>query len=80
MAVAGASACESSIARTTPSPRTLSARASEAAGTSASMAAREYAVRIESLERLGRGEPLWCVHEAVFVVLALESEPVDPRL
>ncbi|GKQ38377.1 polynucleotide kinase-phosphatase, partial [Streptomyces sp. A012304] len=26
------------------------------------------------------GEPLWRVHEAVFGVLALESEPVDPRL
>ena len=28
----------------------------------------------------GRGEPLWRVHEPVFAVLALESEPVDPRL
>ncbi len=27
-----------------------------------------------------RGEPLWRVHECVFAVLALESEPVDPRL
>jgi hypothetical protein len=25
-------------------------------------------------------EPLWRVHQAVFGVLALESEPVDPRL
>ncbi|NYV78538.1 hypothetical protein HW445_30060, partial [Streptomyces sp. UH6] len=25
-------------------------------------------------------EPLWRVHEAVFAVLSLESEPVDPRL
>lgn len=25
-------------------------------------------------------EPLWRVHQAVFAVLALESEPVDPRL
>lgn len=45
-----------------------------------SMAAREYALGIESLERVSRGEPLWRVHEAVFAVLALESEPVDPRL
>lgn len=45
-----------------------------------SMAAREYALGIESLERVTRGEPLWRVHEAVFAVLALESEPVDPRL
>ena len=45
-----------------------------------SMAAREYALGIEALERLARGEPLWRVHEPVFAVLALESEPVDPRL
>jgi protein phosphatase len=29
---------------------------------------------------VARGEPLWRVHECVFAVLALESEPVDPRL
>jgi protein phosphatase len=45
-----------------------------------SLALREYALGLESLERLARGEPLWRVHEAVFGVLALESEPVDPRL
>ena len=45
-----------------------------------SMAAREYALGIEALERVARGEPLWRVHEPVFAVLALESEPVDPRL
>jgi len=27
-----------------------------------------------------RREPLWRIHEAVFAVLAMESEPVDPRL
>jgi protein phosphatase len=45
-----------------------------------SLALREYALGIEALERLARGEPLWRVHEPVFGVLALESEPVDPRL
>jgi protein phosphatase len=45
-----------------------------------SLALREYALGLESLERLVRGEPLWRVHEPVFAVLALESEPVDPRL
>jgi len=35
---------------------------------------------LESVERFVGGEPLWRVHEAVFAVLALESEPVDPRL
>lgn len=44
------------------------------------LASREYALGIEGLERLARGEPLWRVHECVFAVLALESEPVDPRL
>lgn len=45
-----------------------------------SLALREYALGLESLDRLARDEPLWRVHEAVFAVLALESEPVDPRL
>ncbi|MBI1758831.1 MAG: polynucleotide kinase-phosphatase [Actinobacteria bacterium] len=45
-----------------------------------SLAAREHALGLESLERAARGEPLWRVHECVFAVLALESEPVDPRL
>jgi protein phosphatase len=44
------------------------------------LALREYALGIEALERAARGEPLWRVHECVFAVLALESEPVDPRL
>ncbi|MDP9250621.1 MAG: polynucleotide kinase-phosphatase, partial [Chloroflexota bacterium] len=45
-----------------------------------SLALREYALGIEALERLAHAEPLWRVHEPVFGVLALESEPVDPRL
>jgi len=45
-----------------------------------SLAAREYALGIESIERAISREPLWRVHEPVFAVLALESEPVDPRL
>lgn len=45
-----------------------------------SLALREYGLGLEALDRLGEGEPLWRVHEAVFAVLALESEPVDPRL
>ena len=43
-------------------------------------ALREYALGLESLNRAATGEPLWRVHEAVFAVLAMESEPVDPRL
>ncbi|WP_030857526.1 polynucleotide kinase-phosphatase [Streptomyces sp. NRRL S-37] len=45
-----------------------------------SLALREYALGLEALDRLAEGEPLWRVHEPVFAVLALESEPVDPRL
>ena len=45
-----------------------------------SLAAREYALGIEALRRFTAGEPLWRVHEAVFGVLALESDPIDPRL
>ena len=45
-----------------------------------SLALREFALGIEALERFVRYEPLRRVHECVFAVLALESEPVDPRL
>ncbi len=45
-----------------------------------SLALREFALGIEALERFSAGEPLYRVHECVFGVLALESEPVDPRL
>jgi protein phosphatase len=49
-------------------------------GTKRSLALREFALGIEALERFVRDEPLRRVHECVFGVLALESEPVDPRL
>jgi protein phosphatase len=45
-----------------------------------SLALGEFALGIEGLERFIRREPLRRVHECVFGVLALESEPVDPRL
>jgi protein phosphatase len=45
-----------------------------------SLALREFALGIEGLERFVRRDPLRKVHECVFGVLALESEPVDPRL
>jgi len=44
------------------------------------LAASEFALGVEALERFTRREPLFRVHECVFGVLALESEPVDPRL
>jgi protein phosphatase len=45
-----------------------------------SLALREFALGIEGLERFVRNEPLRRTHECVFGVLAMESEPVDPRL
>jgi protein phosphatase len=51
-----------------------------ALGRKRSLALREYALGLESLTRFVEKEPLWRVHEPVFAVLALESEPVDPRL
>jgi protein phosphatase len=44
------------------------------------LALREFALGVEALERFVHHEPLWRVHQPVFAVLALESEPVDPRL
>lgn len=45
-----------------------------------SLALRELALGLEGLERFVAREPLYRVHECAFAVLALESEPVDPRL
>ena len=44
------------------------------------LALNEFSLGVESLERFTRNEPLYRVHECVFGVLAMESEPVDPRL
>ncbi len=49
-------------------------------GRKRSLAIREFALGVESLERFVKREPLRKVHECVFGVLAMESEPVDPRL
>ena len=49
-------------------------------GAKRSLALREFALGVEGLERFVRREPLRRVHECAFGVLALESEPVDPRL
>jgi protein phosphatase len=44
------------------------------------LALREFALGHEGLKRFVAREPLRRVHECVFAVLALESEPIDPRL
>jgi protein phosphatase len=49
-------------------------------GRKRSLAIREFGLGVEALERFVRHEPLYRVHECVFGVLAMESEPVDPRL
>ncbi|MXY56981.1 MAG: polynucleotide kinase-phosphatase [Gammaproteobacteria bacterium] len=49
-------------------------------GAKRSLARREFALGLEALHRFVEREPLRRVHECVFAVLAMESEPVDPRL
>lgn len=61
-------------------PENLDRLRSRGLGAKRSLALREFALGVESLERFVRKEPLRRVHECVFAVLAMESEPVDPRL
>jgi polynucleotide kinase-phosphatase len=61
-------------------PANLARLRSRAVSAKRSLAAREFALGLEALHRFVKREPLWRVHESVFGVLALESEPVDPRL
>jgi protein phosphatase len=61
-------------------PQNLERLRSRGLATKRVLASREFALGVEALNRFVRGEPLYRVHECVFAVLALESEPVDPRL
>ncbi len=61
-------------------PENLERLRSRGLGAKRSLANREFALGVEALERFIRKEPLRRTHECVFGVLALESEPVDPRL
>ena len=61
-------------------PRHLERLRQRHLGKKRSLALRELALGLEALERFVAGEPLRRVHQCVFGVLALESEPVDPRL
>lgn len=49
-------------------------------GVKRSLALREFALGDEALHRFTAREPLRKVHECVLAVLALETDPVDPRL
>ncbi len=60
--------------------RNLERLRSRGLGLKRSLAIREFSLGIEALQRFVANEPLYKVHECVFGVLALESEPVDPRL
>lgn len=61
-------------------PENLQRLRSRALGAKRSLALREFALGLEALERFVNKEPLQLVHQCVFGILALESEPVDPRL
>ncbi len=61
-------------------PENLDRLRSRGLGAKRSLAIREFALGVEAIERFVEGEPLRRVHECVLGVLALESEPVDPRL
>ena len=61
-------------------PANLERLRSRGLGAKRALALREFALGVEALERFVRREPLRRVHECVFAVLAMESEPVDPRL
>jgi protein phosphatase len=62
-----------------PAPHGIKVRG-RALGHKRSLAQREFALGLEALDRFVAGEPLYRVHEYVFGILALESEPIDPRL
>ena len=61
-------------------PENLSRLKRRAVGAKRGLAAREFGLGLEGLERFARCASLREVHECVFAVLALESEPIDPRL
>ena len=49
-------------------------------GARQALAMREFALGIEGLQRFVNREPLHRIHQCAYGVLALESEPADPRL
>ncbi|WP_296614596.1 polynucleotide kinase-phosphatase [Sphingomonas sp.] len=61
-------------------PESLDRLKKRGLGHKRSMAMREFALGMEALHRFVEHAPLTRVHQCVFGVLAMESEPVDPRL
>ena len=61
-------------------PENLARLRSRGLGSKRALASKEFLLGVEGLERFVSREPLRRVHECAIGVLALESEPVDPRL
>jgi protein phosphatase len=61
-------------------PENLTRLRQRGLGGKRNLALREFALGHEALKRFVAREPLRRIHECVFAVLALESEPIDPRL
>jgi len=61
-------------------PGNLERLRTRAVASKRALALKEFALGVEALECFVRREPLRRVHACVFGVLALESEPIDPRL
>jgi len=61
-------------------PEHLTRLKRRAVGSKRGYAAREFGLGLEGLERFTKRVPLRHVHECAFAVLALESDPIDPRL
>ena len=58
----------------------LSRLRERAIGSKRKRALSQAALGIEALERLVRREPIRRIHECVFAAVALDSDPLDPRL
>jgi protein phosphatase len=61
-------------------PENLVRLKSRGLGAKRALAFREFALGLEALHRFVEHQPLTRVHQCVFGFLAMESEPVDPRL
>jgi protein phosphatase len=61
-------------------PENLARLKSRGLAAKRALAFREFALGLEALHRFVDHQPLTRVHQCVFGVLAMESEPVDPRL
>ncbi|MCY4511743.1 MAG: polynucleotide kinase-phosphatase, partial [Acidobacteria bacterium] len=61
-------------------PRHMDTLRRRATGAKRKLALQEFALGIDALEKFNDGAPLREVHRRVFSILALETEPIDPRL